>query len=306
MPIFQTIVQDGPEVFLMIGDNIYADTEDMEEMRAKYAKLNADPGFSLLRATCPILATWDDHDYGRNDAGAEYGKKREAQKIFSDFWGDPLTSPRRTREGIYDAQVIGPKGKRVQILLLDTRYFRGTLKRGTRRTGGPYYPDANPDIPMLGDAQWQWLEKQLKQPAELRIIASSIQFVAESAGQETWSNLPTERSRMIDLIAKTKAEGVVFISGDRHWADLSVQREDVPYPLYDLTSSSLNQPHGRGTPTKNQYRETDTTYHEVNFGVIEINWCKENPTLELKIQDLKNETQIRKKVELSELQLNEK
>ena len=97
MPIFQTVVQDQPEVFLMIGDNIYADTEDMEVMRAKYAKLNSDPGFSLLRASCPILATWDDHDYGRNDAGAEYGKKREAQKIFSDFWGDPLNSPRRTR-----------------------------------------------------------------------------------------------------------------------------------------------------------------------------------------------------------------
>ena len=85
MPIFQTIVRDRPEVFLMIGDNIYADTEDMAVMRAKYAKLNADPGFSLLRASCPILATWDDHDYGRNDAGASYAKKQESQKIFSDL-----------------------------------------------------------------------------------------------------------------------------------------------------------------------------------------------------------------------------
>lgn len=105
---------------------------------------------------------------------------------------------------------------------------------------------------------------------------------------------------------KSGAEGVVFISGDRHWADFSVQREDVPYPLYDLTSSSLNQPHGRGTPTKNQYRETDKTYHEVNFGVIEINWCEENPTLEFRIQDLKNQTQIRKKVALSDLQQTQK
>ncbi|NNE94161.1 MAG: alkaline phosphatase family protein [Verrucomicrobiales bacterium] len=302
MPIFQNIVEDRPEVFLMIGDNIYADTEDMTVMRAKYAKLNADPGFSLLRATCPILATWDDHDFGRNDAGTEYAKKRESQKIFSDFWGDSLSSPRRQRPGVYDAHIIGPEGRRVQILLLDTRYFRGPLKTGERRVGGPYYPNDDPAVPMLGEAQWQWLEEQLKRPAEIRIIASSIQFIAEAAGQETWSNLPAERRRMIDLIAKTKASGVVFVSGDRHWSDLSVQRKNVPYPLYDLTSSSLNQPHKRGTPTENRYRETDKTYHQVNFGVVVIDWEGDEPTLEVRIQDLENQTRIRKRIGLSELQ----
>ena len=306
MPIFQTIVKDRPEVFLMIGDNIYADTEDMEVMRAKYAQLNADSGFSMLRASCPILATWDDHDYGRNDAGAEYSKKWEAQKIFSDFWGDSLSSPRRQRAGVYDAHIIGAEGKRVQIILLDTRYFRGPLKKGQRRVGGLYYPSEDPEVPMLGDAQWQWLETQLKQPAELRIIASSIQFIAEAAGQETWSNLPAERQRMIDLIEKTGAAGVVFVSGDRHWSDLSVQRKSVPYPLYDLTSSSLNQPHKRGTPTLNQYREAQQTYHQVNFGVIEIEWRGCETTLDLKIQDIDNQNRIQKRVLLSELQPTQK
>ena len=301
MPIFEKIVQDRPEVFLMIGDNIYADTEDMEVMRAKYATLNADPGFSLLRATCPILATWDDHDFGRNDAGEEYPKKRESQKIFSDFWGDPLSSPRRQRPGVYDAHIIGHEGQRVQIILLDTRYFRGPLKTGERRVGGPYYPEDDPSVPMLGEAQWQWLEEQLKQPAELRIIASSIQFIAEAAGQETWSNLPAERQRLIDLIAKTGAAGILFLSGDRHWSDLSVQRENVPYPLYDLTSSSLNQPHKRGTPTENRYREAEQTYHQANFGVIEIDWRGDETTLELRIQDLENQTRIQETVALGEL-----
>ncbi len=302
MPIFETIVQDRPEVFLMIGDNIYADTEDMEVMREKYAQLNADPGFSLLRASCPILATWDDHDFGRNDAGVEYPKKREAQKIFSDFWGDPLNSPRRQREGVYEAHVVGPEGQRVQIILLDTRYFRGPLKTGERRVGGRYYPNEDPTVPMLGEQQWQWLEEQLKVPAELRIIASSIQFIAEAAGQETWANLPAEHQRLIDLIKKTEAAGVVFLSGDRHWSDLSVQREGVPYPLYDLTSSSLNQPHKRGTPTDNRYREIEKTYHQANFGVIEIDWSAEDPTLDLRIQDLGNQTRIQKRILLSELQ----
>ena len=76
--------------------------------------------------TCPILATWDDHDLGANDAGGDYPKKDESQKIFLDFFGDPADSPRRHRPGVYDAKVFGPEGKRVQVILLDTRYFRSS------------------------------------------------------------------------------------------------------------------------------------------------------------------------------------
>jgi len=135
-----------------------------------------------------------------------------------------------------------------QVILLDCRTFRGPLKTGERRVGGPYYPDPNPEIPMLGEAQWAWLETQLRQPAEVRIVATGIQFIAEAAGQETWSNLPGERRRMIDLIAKTQANGVIFVSGDRHWADLSVQTEGVPYPLFALTVDGKLPHMGPGTP----------------------------------------------------------
>jgi alkaline phosphatase D len=103
-------VETRPELFLFLGDNIYADTEDMEVMRAKYAQLAAQPGFQKLRETCPILATWDDHDYGENDAGAEYPKKRESQQVFLDFFGVPRDSPRRAREGVYHSEVFGPRG----------------------------------------------------------------------------------------------------------------------------------------------------------------------------------------------------
>src|SRR5437879_10728615 len=78
-PIWAPIVATRPELFLFIGDTIYADTEDIKVMRAKYAKLAAEPGYQKLLKTCPVLATWDDHDYGGNDAGAEYPKKRESQ-----------------------------------------------------------------------------------------------------------------------------------------------------------------------------------------------------------------------------------
>lgn len=301
MPIFETIVAQKPELFIFLGDNIYADTEDMDVMLAKYAKLKADAGFSKLINMCPILATWDDHDYGKNDAGASYSKRVEAQKIFVDFWNDPADSPRRTRPGVYDSKVFGPEGKRGQVILLDTRYFRGPLSTGERRTGGPYVPTDDKNVSMLGEDQWKWLEKQLREPAELRIIASSIQCLSQDAGQETWSNIPHERERLFRLIDKTRANGVVIISGDRHWAELSKVDEGVPYPLHDLTSSSFNQLHPRGTPTENKHRDIKKTYHRENFGAITIDWKRSDPTIVMQVLDLDAKVQIEKKLKLSQL-----
>lgn len=301
MPIFETIASQKPELFIFLGDNIYADTTDMAVMRAKYAKLKADAGFAKLMKTCPVLATWDDHDYGANDAGADYVKRVESQRIFVDFWNDPADSPRRKRPGVYDARLFGPQGKRLQVILLDTRYFRGPLKKGERRVGGPYLPTGDKNITMLGKAQWKWLERQLREPADVRIIASSIQCISESAGQETWSNLPHQRQRLFDLIAKTNANGVLFISGDRHWAELSVAKGMTPYPIYDLTSSSFNQLHMRGTPTVNKFRALPTTFHRENYGAITIDWERADPQVALRVLDINAKVKIEKVIKLSQM-----
>jgi alkaline phosphatase D len=300
-PIFEQIVSQRPELFVFLGDNIYADTLDMDVMRAKYAKLSSDHGFQTLINSCPILATWDDHDYGANDAGSDYAQRAKSQQIFVDFWGDAVNSPRRKRPGVYDARIFGPPDQRVQVILLDTRYFRGPLAKGKRRTGGPYLPSSDRTVTMLGEAQWRWLEEQLRQPAEIRIVASSIQCVAQAAGQETWSNLPHERHRLFDLIAETDACGVLIISGDRHWAELSVENTLAPYPIFDLTSSSLNQIHPRGTPTENRYRAAPSTYHQENFGEITIHWDRDDPLVVLQILDKDGAPRIKSEIKLSEL-----
>ncbi len=270
-------------------------------MRAKYDVLAANPDFRALLAACPVHATWDDHDYGLNDAGSEYTKRDEAQRIFVDFWNDAPDSPRRTRPGVYESAIYGEPGRRVQVLMLDTRYFRGPLKKGERRLGGHWIPDEDPAIPMLGEEQWAWLEEELKKPAELRLVASSIQFVASDAGQETWSNLPAERRRFFDLVAKTEAAGVVVLSGDRHWAELSVEREGVPYPIWDITSSSFNQLHPRGTPTDNSKRALPTTWHRENFGEIEVDWKGEDTEVHLRIRDVEGKAVIEQTLSLGEL-----
>src|SRR5262249_15601035 len=259
----------------------------MAVMRAKYQQLADLPGWQKLRQTCPVLATWDDHDYGGNDVGSEYPKKDESQQIFLDFFGEAKDSPRRAQQGVYLARGMGTPGQRVQVILLDTRYFRGPLKKREKFVPGegPYVPNTDPAATFLGETQWQWLEEQLRVPAEIRIIASSIQVVAEDHGFEKWMNMPLQRERLYKLIRDTKATGVFFISGDRHGAALSMMDGGVGYPLYDLTSSGINQ-------ASKRWRTFETNRHRIatmnvgdNFGMIVIDWDRPDPRLSLQIHD---------------------
>jgi alkaline phosphatase D len=286
------------EFFILLGDNIYADTTNMAVMAEKYRVRKDSAFFQALRQKGPVLATWDDHDFGANDAGASYPMKEQAQKLFLDFMDEPPEAPRRKREGIYDAHLFGPPERRVQVLMLDTRYFRSTLATGQNNvvpSGGKYIPHPDPNVTMLGEAQWEWLEAQLRVPAKVRIIATSIQFISEFSGAEAWANLPREKQRLLDLVRTTRANGVVFISGDRHWAELSRLDRPEADPLYELTSSALTETHKRGTPTPNRYR-LGPTYHGNNVGLVTIDWSRERPEMLLQLFDVLGEVRIEKRV----------
>jgi alkaline phosphatase D len=304
LPIFKAVIAAKPELMVWLGDNIYADTQDMDVMRAQYAKLMAVPEYKQLRQLCPNLAVWDDHDYGKNDAGAEYPKKDESQQVFLDFFEVPKDSPRRAQKGVYNAAVFGPPGKRVQLILLDGRYFRSPLKRGKREPGmtyTPYVANNDPDVTILGEEQWKWLGEQLQQPAEVRLIGSGIQVVAEDHGFEKWMNFPKERERLFQLLRDSKAAGVVLLSGDRHLAELSMMEGAVDYPLYDLTASGFNQGSHSWRPLEKNRHRVATMPSGDNFGVVTIDWEK-GPKLALQIRDVDGDISIRHKLLLSDLQ----
>ena len=300
-PIWEHVVAAKPDMFLFIGDNIYGDTEDMDVLRAKYARLGAQPGYRKLLQTCPVLSTWDDHDYGVNDGGVEYPKKRESQQVFLDFFGVPKDSPRRNREGVYHSEVHGPDGKRVQFILLDTRYFRSPLLRRPAGEPGsrPYMSNNDPATTILGEAQWKWLEEQLRIPADLRIIASSIQVVPEDHGWEKWMNFPHERERLFKLIRDTRAGGVLFVTGDRHLAELSMMDGGAGYPLYDLTSSALNRSSKAWRPYEPNRHRVGTMNWGDNFGLIEIDWEHPRKRIRLQVRDEEGDIAIQRKIYLS-------
>jgi alkaline phosphatase D len=279
-------------------------------LRKKYAQAAAVPGLIKLRAAVPVLGTWDDHDLGENDAGADFPFKRQSQQLFLDFFQVPADSPRRSQEGIYSAQRFGPAGRRVQIILLDTRYFRSRLKSGrptaattatTAPLRRPYVGDDDPSATILGEAQWRWLGEQLRQPAELRLLVSSIQLVSDEHGGEKWMNFPRERERLFALIRQTRAHGVVVLSGDRHFADLSMMEAGVGYPIYDLTSSGLTQGAPKWRPLQHKSQLVAGMSYGHNFGLVEIDWTRPEPLVRLQVRDGEGDVRINEKVPLSVL-----
>jgi hypothetical protein len=109
-PIWNSVLAKQPDVFLLLGDNIYGDTRDMQKLKDKWDVFSSVPGFKKLRQNSRVLAIWDDHDYGENDAGKEFPKKAESQNIFLDFLSEPANSLRRKTPGIYDSLIVGPPG----------------------------------------------------------------------------------------------------------------------------------------------------------------------------------------------------
>ena len=279
--IYQAILDQKPDLFLFIGDNIYGDTTDMKVFKKRYQALANMKAYQELQAQTKVLATWDDHDYGTNDGGKSYSKREESQQLFLDFFNEPKDSVRRTRPGIYTSYSFGKEGQVVQIILLDTRYFRDELPKykGEQKAGtvGWYEPTKDTTKTLLGADQWKWLEEQLQVEADVRILASSIQMLSYEKGMENWGNVPHEQKRLFNLLKKHRANHTVAISGDVHFTELSrVMIDD--YPFYDLTSSGMTHANKRWSQATNSFR-VGKSHGELNAGLIEIDWQKSQLTL---------------------------
>jgi len=299
-PILDLVAARRPDLFLYLGDNIYGDTEDMTVLQKKYQKLGSKTEFQNLQKSTTVLATWDDHDYGENDAGRYYPYKEKSKEIFLDFWKEPQNSERRKHKGIYHSYFFDYQGKKIQIVLLDTRTFRDKLTHleDKKKYKNDYQPTSSPDSTFLGEQQWQWLKKQFQKKAAVRIIASSNQFAHEYNGWESWTNVPHERNKMLQLIQATKAQGIVFLSGDVHWGEISKLQNDYTYPIYDVTSSGITQNWPDTEPNKNRIGQV---VRKNNYGMITIQKQKKKLHLTLQLRNKKDEVVVEQDVPLDSL-----
>ncbi len=304
-PIWDAMLAAKPEFFVFLGDCVYGDTHDPAELRAKYQMLADKPGFKSFREATPFLTIWDDHDYGKNDTGANHPTKNESREAFCDFWDIPADSPRRTRsDGVYASTIVGPPGQEVQIIVPDLRWNRTKLRRPFGFPGvaasyiagqimpvaeirGPYAASKDPAATMLGEAQWVWLEEELKKPAALRLIGSSLQVLAKGSGWEGWENYPADVARLHKAIGA--ANNVILLSGDVHYGEISKFDRDGAAPLWELTSSGITESDPL-LPNKRRVKAKTGR----NFGVVEIDW--EARTVDLQVRDEAGATQISERV----------
>ena len=245
----------GADLWIWLGDNYYGDDGDADDLEAKSLSLFHHPAYQSFREQVPVIGTWDDHDYGFNDGDRRNPYKAKARDWLLNFLEEPADSPRRPREGVWEAIRFGTPGRDLEVLLLDTRWAA-----------------SGPGGDILGQSQWDWLAQHLANPAPtLTLIVSSIQIIPDEHPFETWANYPESRARLLEMLVNCGRPGVIILSGDRHFSEISRLERPGLYPLYEITSSSLTHAWGSLREESNRHRVGDFLNRN-NFGLLQINW----------------------------------
>lgn len=295
---WDTLVKFKPDLVVLTGDNVYGDCQNdtCATLKQAYTDWAAHPSFIGAKSQLPIVATLDDHDYGKGDCHADNPYKDTAKELFLDFF-DIHDERRDSDRGVYHSYKWGTGDQVVQLILLDTRYNRSPfLKSDQPGAQGKevYMPDvfdSTGNTQMLSPQQWTWLEEQLEEEANVRLVVSSIQVLSDAHGFECWRMLPHEQERLQKVI-REKAQpnsATVLISGDRHVGGI-YETEG----LVELTASSWTH-----TIPLGAFNDCDSAFscdeHDVirvddlvrvnNFGSVQIDWETRELNLSLRMAD---------------------
>lgn len=276
-PMWPVIADSKPELWIWMGDNVYGDSKDPAVVAEKYTLQFNQPNYSVFRGQFPIIGTWDDHDYGWNDADGSYPIKAQTRDMALEFMEVPASDPRWSREGLYGSYAFGPVGKRVRVILLDARYF----------STKPKLEDSN----LLGPEQEAWLEEILEtSQAQVHLIVSGIQVLSAEHKYEKWANYPASREWLFDRLIEQQTPGVIFLSGDRHIHEINqLTVPDRSVAFTEVTSSGLTHSWERfkGEPNDKRIGEV---YTGKGFGMLHFEWQESSVELLAEIRNIDNTT----------------
>jgi alkaline phosphatase D len=223
----ENVAKQKPDMMLWLGDNVYlreADWDSPSAMAERYRHTRALKEMQPLLRTGHHYAIWDDHDYGPNNANASYAFKDDALTLFRRYWANPSYG------------LPGQPGTHSHFSFNDADFFL---------TEGRWYRDDDSlkgvsGKTMFGHEQVRWLKNALlASTAPFKFIVVGSQVINESPRSEGWHHFRAERDDFFKWLVEQKIDGVMFISGDRHFSALYRQEREGSYPLYDLTCSPL-------------------------------------------------------------------
>ncbi|KJE91561.1 hypothetical protein CAOG_08627 [Capsaspora owczarzaki ATCC 30864] len=275
----------------------------LEHVRDIYAMQKALPEYKAFvdgPSKPLVLGVWDDHDFNLNNGGDRNQLRDSVQEIFLDFLDEPAESLRRQREGLYVSHAwSGPdrKGRirRVKLILLDVRYFRQDFDSDTDSKWAMWISSltagqpVNVNFPgvgdeqvvrheelrhkqhrdhsrgdMLGDAQWTWLEAQLRDSAEqqfdLTLIGSGVQVLSDTPIIEKWGLFGSSQRRLLKTVHDLGVPGVVFLSGDVHMGEMLCTDDTEDY----LLGLSYQSAHSTPVPAQRPHHLPDDSPITVN------------------------------------------
>lgn len=218
------------DLLFMLGDNTYADSTDPVVQRRHYYDHRSPLGYAEITRRVPTYAIWDDHDYGPNDSDRTAVGKEISLQTFQQFWANPSYG-QRDDPGVYFKFSRGD----VDFFMLDNRYHRS--------------PNRAPDDgtkTMLGAAQLAWFKREvLASKAKVKFVASGSEWERHSH-LDSWTSFTREREEIFSLLTEHDVQGVIFLSGDRHFTGAYQIGgrfiEVTSGPLGSRTTNGVNKP----------------------------------------------------------------
>lgn len=242
--LWNQLANQRPDVIFMIGDNVYTEkgesfTADAnpESIWKRYAETRENLAIFKVPTLIPVMAVWNDHDYGRNDGDRTYPYKTESADIFLTFFAQKKPAPGFER-GPGVSSWWNAFG--IHFAFMDSRSFRS-----------PNGLDI-PDQTHFGVDQEKWLSEHLLAAHEPVFLISGDQFFGASQPFESYERSHPKRFFTQLEEWKKDPEPLLFLSGDRHLSEIAkVPAPRLGYPTYELTSSGMHSAVSPGVFQKN-------------------------------------------------------
>lgn len=226
--LYKSAAQTPADFMLWLGDNCYYrknEWESGEKMFLRNVETRLYKPLQKMLGAHANYAVWDDHDFGPNNADSSYPKRDTALWVFKQFWANPTAENPNIKGTFFNFCY-----QDAEFFVLDNRYYRS--------------PKGTPNGSILGKEQLNWLLAQLKtSTATFKFIAGGVQFLNDNLGNDEFEGMAefsAERQQIFDFLEKEHISGVIFLSGDRHFAELYQKQRPNTYPLWEVTSSAIN------------------------------------------------------------------